>query len=114
VDDFGEPKTAEDGEEDDDDEEEEDDEFADWLDDSEDVGYVPGDHEGDDEFAIMNVGLEQSRLPMRIVKKSTKEVPKKVVKVIPSWRGPCWEERIGAGNEGLEGFRIQLLNGKSG
>jgi chromatin assembly factor 1 subunit A len=111
VDDFGEAKAAEEEEEEDD--EEEDDEFADWLDDTEeDGGYVPGMLDGDGDVQMLGGGLEQSRLPMKVVKKSTKEVVKKVVKVVPNWKGPCWEERLGTGSEGLEGFRIQLLNGE--
>nr|XP_019050366.1 hypothetical protein I302_00796 [Kwoniella bestiolae CBS 10118]OCF29296.1 hypothetical protein I302_00796 [Kwoniella bestiolae CBS 10118] len=102
VDDFGDGEPKED--EEDEDEDEDDGEFDDWLDDAEDVEFTPVD--GDDPLA----GPEQARLPMKVVKKS-RDVPKKVVKLTPSWKGPIWETSIGEeGTDGMEGYRIQLLN----
>nr|XP_018264705.1 uncharacterized protein I303_02882 [Kwoniella dejecticola CBS 10117]OBR86863.1 hypothetical protein I303_02882 [Kwoniella dejecticola CBS 10117] len=103
VDDFGEGEAKED--EDDEEGSESEGEFDDWLDDAEDVEFTPVD--GD--TGSLN-GPEQARLPMKVVKKS-RDIPKKVVKLIPTWKGPVWESRIGEeGSEGLEGYRIQLLN----
>jgi chromatin assembly factor 1 subunit A len=54
--------------------------------------------------------LDQGRLPMKVIVKK-REVPKKAVKVTPWWKGPEWEGCIGSGTDGLEVYRIQLLNG---
>ncbi|WRT65688.1 uncharacterized protein IL334_002633 [Kwoniella shivajii] len=103
VDDFGEGEPKEDEEDEDDDEDEG--EFDDWLDDAEDVDFTPVEGE-----STPQAEPEQARLPMKVVKKS-REVPKKVVKLTPSWKGPVWESIIGEeGTNGLEGYRIQLLN----
>jgi len=97
------------------DEEEEDEsegEFDDWLDDTEDVDQragTPMDLDGDP-GAISGSGHEQSKLPMKVVKKS--QVPKRVVPLKPRADGPLWEVEIGKGNEGFEGYRLQLLNGE--
>ena len=98
-------------------------EFDDWLDDSDDVVAGEGDGtpvpaaipvDGDADAPILiSSGGEQPRLPMKVVKKREVQ-PKRVVKVVPTWRGPLWENRIGEGNEGMEGYRLQLLNGMSG
>ena len=84
-------------------------EFDDWLDDSEDTGYAPA---AVDDEPIEVPKLDQSLLPMKVVKKS-REAPKKVVKITPYWRGPEWETKFGAGTEGMEPYRLQLINGES-
>ncbi|WWC96983.1 hypothetical protein V866_003860 [Kwoniella sp. B9012] len=106
VDDFGDGEVKEDEEDEEDEEDDEDEgEFDDWLDDAEDVEFTPVDGDVDPLG-----GPEQARLPMKVVKKS-RDVPKKVVKLTPSWKGPVWEKTIGdEGVDGLEGYRIQLLN----
>ncbi|WVQ93405.1 hypothetical protein IAU59_000475 [Kwoniella sp. CBS 9459] len=105
VDDFGENPEAREAEEDDEDDEDEG-EFDDWLDDSEDVEFTPAEGEAPG-LGVM----DQSRLPMKVVKKSREAPPKKVVKLTPTWKGPVWESRIGEeGTDGLDGYRIQLLN----
>ncbi len=88
-------------------------EFDDWLDDVEDVPYVPPEGDGDAivPSAVAPPVMEQGRLPMKVVKK-TRELPKRVMKVTPYWKGPMWEKRIGDGAEGMEGFRLQVLNGQ--
>ncbi|WWC68642.1 uncharacterized protein I206_102573 [Kwoniella pini CBS 10737] len=103
VDDFGEGEPKED--EEDEEGSESEGEFDDWLDDAEDIEFTPAD--GD----ISSLAEpEQARLPMKVVKKS-RDIAKKVVKLIPSWKGPIWEKSVGEeGSEGLEGYRIQLLN----
>ncbi|WVF65764.1 hypothetical protein IAT40_000498 [Kwoniella sp. CBS 6097] len=107
VDDFGENKEAREDEEDEEDDEDEG-EFDDWLDDSEDVEFTPA--EGEAQAQPLG-GMDQSRLPMKVVKKTREAPPKKVVKLTPTWKGPVWESRIGEeGTDGLEGYRIQLLN----
>ncbi|OCF43387.1 hypothetical protein I317_02827 [Kwoniella heveanensis CBS 569] len=105
VDDFGENQEAREDEEDEEDDEDEG-EFDDWLDDSEDVEFTPAEGE------VHGLGgMDQSRLPMKVVKKSRDAPPKKVVKLTPTWKGPIWESRIGEeGTDGLDGYRIQLLN----
>ncbi|WWD16524.1 hypothetical protein CI109_100951 [Kwoniella shandongensis] len=113
VDDFGEGAAKEE-EEDDDDDDEDEGEFDDWLDDAEDVEFTPTDGDVDAIDGIIAAGasasMDQSRLPMKVVKKS-REIPKKVVKLTPTWKGPLWEQRLGEeGSEGMEGYRIQLLN----
>lgn len=108
VDDFGENVQEDDEEM----EDESEGEFDDWLDDSEDAVFTPAPSDMDDEMAERG-GFEQARLQMKVVAKKVKEpVVKKVAKVTPSWRGPMWEGRIGEGSEGMEGYRIQLLNGE--
>ncbi|KAK4683630.1 hypothetical protein P7C73_g6605, partial [Tremellales sp. Uapishka_1] len=97
VDDIDRPKSDEEVE----DEDEEEGEFDDWLDDSDDMVV---DEDGD-----VPMAMEQARLPMKVVKK-TEKVSKRVVKVTPYWKGPVWEDEIGHGTEGLETYRIQLLN----
>lgn len=105
-------------EEQDEDDGEDEGEFDDWLDDSEDVVVeaaadgtpgksIPIEVDGDEPVLMSATGL-----PVKVVKK--KEVqPKRVVKVVPTWRGPLWEREIGEGHEGMEMYRIQLLNGRS-
>ncbi|WVR03828.1 hypothetical protein IAU60_000824 [Kwoniella sp. DSM 27419] len=103
VDDFGEGEAKEDEEDDEDGETEG--EFDDWLDDGDDAEFAPPDGEPE-AFAT----ADQSRLHMKVVKKS-RDMPKRVVKLTPTWKGPVWEGRIGEdGSDGLEGYRIQLLN----
>lgn len=66
----------------------------------------------DDEITVVSGPMvEQSKLPMKVVKK--RDAPKKVIKLAPYWKGPLWEKEIGAGSEGMESYRIQVLNGKS-
>ncbi|KAK8861567.1 hypothetical protein IAR55_002389 [Kwoniella newhampshirensis] len=113
VDDFGDGAPKEDDEDDDVDDEDEG-EFDDWLDDAEDVEFTPADGELEDADGLVAITAlattDQTRLPMRVVKKS-RDVPKKVVKLTPTWKGPLWEQEIGEeGSEGMEGYRIQLLN----
>lgn len=79
-------------------------EFDDWLDDSEDAVFGPEHMEVDTD------ALEQSKLPMKVVKKPKPK--KKIVKLTPTWDGPLWESDIGKGNGGFEEYRIQLLNGE--
>jgi len=104
VDDFGETAEADPDEE----EDESEGEFDDWLDDEEDVVAVPMDLD-DDIIPLTGLSSEQSKLPMKVVKKT--QVPKKVVKLTPRCDGPFWEEQIGKGFEGFEGYQLQLLNG---
>ena len=104
VDDFGEGAA----EPEDEGEDESEGEFDDWLDDSEDGGYVPA--EGDEEIQPIPPSEEQSKLPMKVVKK--RDVPRKVVKLTPVWRGPMWESKVGEGSDGMESYRLHLLNGK--
>lgn len=68
-------------------------EFDDWLDDSDEVTSPPPE-------------MEQTKLPM---KQAVKREVKKVVRLAPFIKGPCWE---GEGETGLETYRIQLLNGE--
>ena len=108
VDDFGENVEAEDEDEEDDEEGE----FDDWLDDSEDAGYGPSTMDVDEDMPLpLTPGgsVEQPKAPLKVVKKSV--APRKVVKLTPTWKGPLWEEKFGDGNEGMENYRIQLLNG---
>ncbi|ORY24369.1 hypothetical protein BCR39DRAFT_546875 [Naematelia encephala] len=85
-------------------------EFDDWLDDSEDAVYAPPPADLDDDMPLqLTNGMDQPRLNMKVVKKS-REVPKRVVKVTPYWKGPVWESKLGEGTEGMEAYRIQLLN----
>jgi hypothetical protein len=66
----------------------------------------------DDEITVVSGPMvEQSKLPMKVVKK--RDAPKKVIKLAPYWKGPLWEKEIGAGSEGMESYRIQALNGES-
>ena len=105
VDDFGETVEADPDEE----EDESEGEFDDWLDDEEDVVAVPVDV-NDEIIPLAGPLSEQTKLPMKVVKKT--QVPKKVVKLTPRCDGPFWEETIGKGFEGFEGYRLQLLNGE--
>ena len=93
-------------------------EFDDWLDDAEEEEVMDVDENfvppllGDEPVFVGSNGGEQSKLPMKVVKK--RDVPpKRVVKVVPTWKGPLWESEMGRGTEGMEMYRIQLLNGKS-
>jgi len=99
------------GQEDEADEDESEGEFDDWLDDAEDVTSEPRDVDEDMPVLLPGPPLDQSRLAMKVVKK-TREIPKRVVKVTPNWKGPMWERRIGEVNEGMESYRVQLLNGE--
>ncbi len=36
-----------------------------------------------------------------------------MIKLSPWWKGPEWESQLGQGTEGLEPYRLQLLNGKA-
>ncbi|KIR70682.1 hypothetical protein I310_05533 [Cryptococcus deuterogattii CA1014] len=102
VDNFGGEKNLEEEEEDEDEEDEG--EFDDWLDDSEDVEAAQPD--------LMDV--DDAPMPEKLSKgiKKLKEQPiKRIVKLVPTWKGPVWENRIGEeATEGLESYRIQLLN----
>jgi hypothetical protein len=112
VDDFGEGEGAAEPE-DDEDEDEEDGEFDDWLDDEDDgESGIPGDGIDEGSATAVVPQLDQGRLPMKVIVKK-REVPKRAVKVTPWWKGPEWEGCIGAGTDGLEVYRIQLLNGAS-
>lgn len=51
---------------------------------------------------------EQARAAVK-----AKKVPRKVIKLSPWWKGPEWESQLGQGTEGLEPYRLQLLNGKA-
>jgi hypothetical protein len=111
VDDFGEGNAPPDEEDEDDDEEEG--EFDDWLDDSEEgIAGIEGMMGVDDGplFPAPASVMEQGRLPVKVVKK--RDVPKKVTKLVPWWKGPEWEGKIGSGTAGLETYSIQLLNGQ--
>jgi hypothetical protein len=44
-----------------------------------------------------------------VVKKTEK--PRKIVKIVPSWKGPIWETEIGKNDEFAE-YKLQLLNGE--
>ncbi|OXC70299.1 hypothetical protein AYX13_01211 [Cryptococcus neoformans] len=102
VDNFGGEKNLE--EEDEDEDEEDEGEFDDWLDDSEDVEAAQPDSMDVDD------ALEPEKLS-RGVKKLKEQPIKRIVKLVPTWKGPVWENRIGEkGTEGLESYRIQLLN----
>ncbi|ADV20839.1 hypothetical protein I305_04186 [Cryptococcus gattii E566] len=102
VDNFGGEKNLEEEEEEEDEEDEG--EFDDWLDDTEDVEAAQPD--------LMDV--DDAPMPEKLPKgiKKLKEQPiKRIVKLVPTWKGPVWENRIGEeGTEGLESYRIQLLN----
>ncbi|KAL0252365.1 hypothetical protein I308_101754 [Cryptococcus tetragattii IND107] len=102
VDNFGGEKNLE--EEEEEEEEEDEGEFDDWLDDTEDVEAAQPD--------LMDV--DDAPVPEKLSKdiKKLKEQPiKRIVKLVPTWKGPVWENRIGEkGTEGLESYRIQLLN----
>lgn len=102
VDNFGGEKNLEEEEEDEDEEDEG--EFDDWLDDSEDVEATQPDSMDVDDAP------EPEKLS-RNVKKLKEQPIKRIVKLVPNWKGPIWENRIGEkGTEGLESYRIQLLN----
>ena len=108
VDDAGEVKPEEEEEFESDQEEE--DEFDDWLDDTEDGGYAPIPVEDEnDPLPHAGPSSRQERLPMNVVKKSDK--PRKVVKIVPSWKGPIWETQVGKNDDFAE-YRLQLLNGR--
>lgn len=104
VDNFGGEKNLE--EEDEDEDEEDEGEFDDWLDDSEDVEAAQPD----------SMDVDDAREPEKLsrgVKKLKEQPIKRIVKLVPTWKGPVWENRIGEkGTEGLESYRIQLLNGE--
>ncbi|ODN76691.1 hypothetical protein L202_05326 [Cryptococcus amylolentus CBS 6039] len=106
VDDFG--GGGEKAEEEDDDEDEEEGEFDDWLDDSEQVESEPPPPEVIDVDDPMG-SVSKLPAPAKVAKK--KEPVKRIVKLVPTWKGPLWETKIGEkGTEGLESYRIQLLN----
>ena len=99
-------------EEDEDDESEG--EFDGWLDDGgeeESVPYEQMDIGHEMPEPISSALVVQSRVSMKVTKR-TKEGPKRVIKVTPYWKGPMWERRIGDGSEGMEAYRLQLLDGK--
>lgn len=91
---------------DDEDEDESEGEFDDWLDDAEDGADAP--------LAAEEDPLVQDTLKLPSVKQAREAPVKRVVKVTPFWRGPMWEKGFGEGNEGMEAFRLQLLNGAFG
>ena len=95
--------------EDGDDVDEDEGEFDDWLDDSEDVVYEPSTASLEEDIDAMPID-PQPRLPMKIVKK--RDLPKKVVKLMPFWRGPMWEDKIGTPTSDMEIYGLQLLNGE--
>lgn len=84
-------------------------EFDDWLDDSEDVMFTERDADGDvPMIAIPPPGAS----PNKLVAKPSKNVPvKRITKLNPTWRGPVWEAQIGEAIDGMDTYRIQLLNG---
>lgn len=102
---------------DDADSDEEDGEFDDWLDDTEDAGASaamdPMDVDDDVVFGSAGPGSTPNRADQARTAAKTKKVPRKVIKLSPWWKGPEWEGQIGKGTEGLEPYRLQLLNSKS-
>lgn len=89
-------------------------EFDDWLDD-EDEAMMTGE---EDNISVngapvkVDKGSEgQTKLGMRQAVKR-KEV-KRVVKLAPFVKGPCWEDTLGV-TDGMDVYRIQLLNGEPG
>ena len=71
-------------------------EFDDWLDDESEAQM--SDEDGD----------KQTKLQTKQAKR--KEV-KRVVKLAPFVKGPCWESSLGE-TDGMDVYRIQLLNGR--
>lgn len=105
VDDFGEGEPEEAMSEDGDDGE-----FDDWLDDSDDLLF-----QQDADAPMLSPTKVAS--PRKLGKEKEKEkkkprqlVPKRVTKLTPYWRGPVWEQKIAEPTDGLEEYRIQLLN----
>lgn len=77
-------------------------EFDDWLDNTEDPVFAGGP-------AADVVMTEQPSQPSSPKKK----VPvKRITKLTPTWQGPLWERVIAEPMEGLDEYRIQLLNGE--
>lgn len=100
VDDFGEgdPEEvmSEDGEEG---------EFDDWLDDTDDLLF-----QQDPDVTMLSPSKGSPRKCTGEKKKPRQLVPKRVTKLTPYWRGPVWEQKIAEPTDGLEEYRIQLLN----
>lgn len=90
-------------------------EFDDWLDDSEDaVGPAAADAMDTDEDPALGGRVAGTNTPNKVIKPVNKkrEAPKKVIKLSPWWKGPEWESELGRGTDGLEPYRLQLLNGE--
>ncbi len=76
-------------------------EFDDWLDDAEDPLFSKG--------ADSDVTMADPSHPAS----PKKRVPiKRITKLTPTWTGPVWEKVIAEPTEGLDEYRIQLLNGE--
>ncbi|GMK55693.1 hypothetical protein CspeluHIS016_0207490 [Cutaneotrichosporon spelunceum] len=74
-------------------------EFDDWLDNSEDPIFSKGP---DGDITTVEPALPaspQKRAPV-----------KRITKLIPTWQGPVWEKTIAEPTDGLDEYRIQLLN----
>jgi chromatin assembly factor 1 subunit A len=37
---------------------------------------------------------------------------RKITEIVPTWAGPLWEDKLGAGTPGMEDYRIRCLNGE--
>ena len=85
-------------------------EFDDWLDDADDVPYIPMEVDVDQATNPFPT-MDQSRLAMKVVKR-LKDVPRKLVKLTPYWKGPIWESASSKRAEEMQAYRLQLLNGK--
>lgn len=100
VDDFGEGEPEEalsdDGEEG---------EFDDWLDDTDDLLFQDGE-----DVPMLSPTKVSPRKSGKEKTKPRQLIPKRVTKLTPFWRGPMWEQSIAEPSEGLEEYRIQLLN----
>lgn len=75
-------------------------EFDDWLDDAEDPLFSGG-VDGDITMSDPTRTSPKKKIPV-----------KRITKLNPTWQGPIWESVIAEPTEGMEDYRIQLLNGK--
>ncbi|BEI85303.1 hypothetical protein CcaverHIS002_0507040 [Cutaneotrichosporon cavernicola] len=74
-------------------------EFDDWLDNTEDPIFSKG-ADGDIVMAeSTHLASPKKRVPV-----------KRITKLNPTWQGPVWEQIIAGPTEGLDEYRIQLLN----
>lgn len=77
-------------------------EFDDWLDNAEDPVFASAP-DGD---VVMAEPTSHPASPK-------KRVPvKRITKLTPTWQGPVWESVIAEPTEGLDEYRIHLLNGE--
>lgn len=86
-------------------------EFDDWLDD-EDEAMMTGEEDNVSVTGPVDKGDKggtQTKLGMKQAVKRDKV--KKVVKLAPFVKGPCWEDNLGE-TDGMDVYRIQLLNGE--